>query len=194
MTDQFIGAYFHTFHTSYPLLHEATFRAQASAIIPTPNVASWELLFKTVLATGAWCMNFPIPDGGIQALLSAADGIPNSLLLGCGSLCTIQSFTLISLHLQKLNRPNIAYVYHGAAVRMAISLGLHREFPVWKISPLDREIRCRLWWSLYLFDSGQSVTLGRPILLPTRRMMDISMPLNIHDSVCFQSSQLWTSS
>lgn len=110
MTDQFIGAYFHTFHTSYPLLHEATFRAQASAIIPMPNAASWELLFKAVLATGAWCMNFPSPDGGIQALLSAADAIPNSLLLGCGSLCTIKAFIFMSLHLQKLDRPNIAFV------------------------------------------------------------------------------------
>lgn len=70
--------------------------------------------FKAVLATGAWCMNFPSPDGGIQALLSAADAIPNSLLLGCGSLCTIKAFIFMSLHLQKLDRPNIAFVYHGA--------------------------------------------------------------------------------
>lgn len=183
MTDQFVNAYFHHFHTSYPLVHEGTFRAQVSEIIPKPDDVSWPLLFETILAIGAWCMGFPTPDGGTHALLSAADAIPNSILLGSGSLCFVQAFTLMSLHLQRLNRPNIAYVYHGAAVRVAISLGLHREFPAWKISPHDREVRRRLWWCLYLFDSGQSVTLGRPILLPARRMMDIKMPLNIHDTV-----------
>lgn len=186
MVDQFISAYFHDFHTFYPLLHEPTFRAQVSAIIPKPELASWGLLFKVVLATGAWCMNFPNPGGGVQALLNAADAIPNSLLLGSGSLCTVQALTLMSLHLQRLDRPNIAYVYHGAAVRMAISLGLTREFPGWKISPLDREIRRRLWWCLYLFDSGQSITLGRPVLLPSPQMMDVRLPLNIHDTVCLR--------
>lgn len=184
VTDQFVSAYFQHFHTSYPLLHEATFRAQASEIIPKPDEASWQLLFNTVLATGAWCMGFPAADGGISVLLNCADAIPNSNLLGTGSISIIQAFALMSLHLQKLNRPNIAYVYHGAAVRMAVSLGLHREFPAWKISPHDREVRRRLWWCLFLFDSGQSITLGRPILLPTLRTMDIKLPLNIHDSVC----------
>lgn len=129
-------------------------------------------------------MGFPAADGGIGVLLNSADAIPNSNLLGTGSISIIQAFALMSLHLQKLNRPNIAYVYHGAAVRMAVSLGLHREFPAWKISPHDREVRRRLWWCLFLFDSGQSITLGRPILLPTLRTMDIKLPLNIHDSVC----------
>ena len=183
VADQFVDAYFDHFHTAYPIIHEATFRAQYSEIIPRPDGGVWPLLFKTVLAIGAWCMDFQIPDGGSQALLNSANMASNSNLLGSGNICVIQALALMSLHLQRQNRPNIAWVYLGAAVRMAMSLGLHKEFPEWKISHHDREVRRRVWWCLYLFDSGESITLGRPILLPSQSTMDVKGFLNVPDTV-----------
>jgi transcriptional regulatory protein GAL4 len=62
-----------------------------------------------------------------------------------------------------------------------MSLGLHKEFPGWKISLLQREIRRRLWWGVFIFDSGAAKTFGRPILLPEDSVMDAKQVLNIHD-------------
>lgn len=68
----------------------------------------------------------------------------------------VQAFTLLSNLTQKRNRLNAGSVYlgmtsmkpksrvdmmSGIAVRMAIGLGLHRELPLWRITPFERETR-----------------------------------------------------
>ncbi|CAM1504648.1 Fc.00g022390.m01.CDS01 [Cosmosporella sp. VM-42] len=52
--DFLIDAYFRHFHTTYPLLHEATFRAQYNEVIPRPPEEAWSLLTRSVFAIGAW--------------------------------------------------------------------------------------------------------------------------------------------
>lgn len=58
-----------------------------------------------------------------------------------GSLELVQGFCLLSNLAQKRNKVNSGSVYLGIAVRMAIGLGLHRELPLWSISPFEREVR-----------------------------------------------------
>ncbi|PNH45320.1 hypothetical protein VD0004_g2528 [Verticillium dahliae] len=82
----------------------------------------------------------------------------------------------------KRNKPNTGSNFLGLATRMALSLGLHRELPDWRINKLQREMRRRVWWGLYIFDSGASTTFGRPILLPDTEAMDVRPVLNIHDA------------
>lgn len=183
MTTTFVDAYFYHFHTAYPIIHEATFRAQFSEIIPKPKGDAWHLLFMTILTIGAWCIDHRNANQGSHGLLTSAEMASKTNLFGGGSLLMVQALALLSLHLQRLNRPNIAWVYLGAAVRMAISLGLHRELPEWSISLHDREMRRRVWWCLYMFDSGESATLGRPILLPSLDTMDVRKPCNVPDTV-----------
>ncbi|OQV00872.1 Fungal specific transcription factor domain-containing protein [Cladophialophora immunda] len=183
LADQFLDAYFQQFHTAYPIVHEATFRAQYAEIIPRPDSEAWQLLLKTVLAIGAWCTGFRVSEGNTHDPFVVADVIPNSNLLSSGNICTIQALTIMSLHLQRLNRPNIASVHLGAAVRIAMSLGLHKEFPNWKISHHEQEVRRRVWWCLWFLDSGLSITLGRPVLLPDQTTMDVKPPLNVPDTM-----------
>ncbi|EHL01383.1 putative Uncharacterized transcriptional regulatory protein C1F7.11c [Glarea lozoyensis 74030] len=71
--------------------------------------------------------------------------------------------------------------YLGLAVRTAVSLGLHKDFSAWQITPLQREMRRRVWWGLFIFDSGASITFGRPVLLPQPGLMDVSEVLNIDE-------------
>lgn len=77
-----------------------------------------------------------------------------------------------------------SWLVKGIALRLAIGLGLHRELPFWNISPFDREVRwapksCpfdmdwsiprrrRTWWVVVSFDSGSTITFGRPIVSMT---------------------------
>jgi transcriptional regulatory protein GAL4 len=72
----------------------------------------------------------------------------------------------------------------GIAFRMALGLGLHREISYndGEQNTLSKEIRRRVWWILYMVDSGFSITMGRPTTA-SDAFIDAQMPKNIEDSV-----------
>ena len=181
LTLNLIDAYFVHYHTVYPIVHEATFRAQCNEAIHPTNDRAWSLLHRIILAIGAWCIGCELTSPQDEDVLLTPDFAP--IVFGCGNISLVQGLALLATYLHKQNRPNTAWNYVGLAVRVAISLGLHKEFSDWKISPLQRETRRRVWWSLYMFDSGASGTFGRPVLLPTSDMIDTVQPLNVSDEV-----------
>lgn len=179
----FIDAYFHHYHTVYPFLHEATFRAQYSGQTPRPKTTTWKILLNTVLALGAWSIgdeNSTMDDTFYHEITRLSQDMS---VFEVGNLALVQALLLLSNYTQKRNKPNTGWNYLGLAVRMALSLGLHKEFPEWKISLLQREMRRRVWWGIYIFDSGASITFGRPVMLPDNGVMDTNQVLNIHEEV-----------
>ena len=182
----FIDAYFLYYHSSYPFIHEATFRAQYSGVLPRPKGKTWPILLNSVLAIGSWCVgddDSTIDRTYYQEVNSLWQD--DASVFEAGNLALVQALLLLSNYTQKTNKPNTGWNYLGLAVRMALSLGLHKEFPGWNISPLQREMRRRAWWGLYIFDSGASITFGRPILLPEASIMDTNHVLNIHEEVSY---------
>ncbi|KFY15564.1 hypothetical protein V492_01905 [Pseudogymnoascus sp. VKM F-4246] len=177
----FIDAYFQYYHTTYPFLHEQTFRAQYAGQSPRPRGETWPILLNTVLALGAWNV------GGEESTLDDTfyhevnSHSQDNSVFEVGNLALVQALALLSNYTQKRNKPNTGWNYLGLAVRMALSLGLHKEFPGWKISDLQREMRRRVWWGVYVFDSGASITFGRPVLLPENNIIDANLVLNIHE-------------
>lgn len=178
-----LDAYFSHYHLTYPFIYEPTFRDQLNGILPRPPGHTWALLYNAVLTLGAWCI------GDDDSMLDdifyrrAAQISAENSAFESGNLTTVQALLLLSNYAQKRNRPNTGWNYLGLAVRMAMSLGLHKEFPNWDISLLQREIRRRVWWGVYCFDAGASITFGRPVLLPDPGVMDAEEVLNIHDEV-----------
>lgn len=141
------------------------------------------MLLNSVLALGAWCIGddqFAMDDYFYQRLVQVSG---DSSVFETGNLALVQALLLLSNYTQKRNRPNTGWNYLGLAVRTAVSLGLHKEFSQWDITPLQREMRRRVWWGLFIFDSGASITFGRPVLLPDSGIMDASQVLNIHEEV-----------
>jgi transcriptional regulatory protein GAL4 len=177
----FIDAYFLNYHTSYPFVHEPTFRAQFNEPSLRPHGTAWHILLNTILALGAWCIGDDSSDLDITFYQEARGYLQQASVFETGNLTLVQGLLLLSNYAQKRNKPNTGWNYLGLAVRMAMSLGLHKEFPGWKISLLQREIRRRLWWGVFIFDSGAAKTFGRPILLPEDSVMDAKQVLNIHD-------------
>lgn len=142
------------------------------------------MLLYTIMALGAWCLdnnNAELDDELYHLALSFGDA---ESLFASADLTFVQALILFSNLSQKRNKPNTGSNFLGLATRMALSLGLHRELPEWNISLLQREMRRRVWWGLYMFDSGASTTFGRPILLPGEEAMDVRPVLNIDDEVC----------
>jgi transcriptional regulatory protein GAL4 len=120
------------------------------------------MLSNVILGLGAFCDSQPM--SVIDYFLERATSGIVADHLETGSLVLVQAFTLLSNLAQKRNKPNAGSTYLGIAVRMAIGLGLHRELPRWNITAFEREERRRVWWVVFIFDSGACITFGRPIV------------------------------
>jgi transcriptional regulatory protein GAL4 len=184
LSTSLIDAYFQNYHVCYPFVHEASFRAQYHEIVPRPSKQSWDLLYHAILALGAWTSNndhVGLEDYLYRRALTLGQ---QESVFEAASLTSIQALVLLSNLSQKRNSPNTGWNLLGLAVRTALSLALHRELPHWNISLIEREARRRVWWGLYIFDSGASVTFGRAIMLPDEDSMNVHSVLNIDDEVC----------
>ncbi|KAF3024197.1 hypothetical protein E8E14_010141 [Neopestalotiopsis sp. 37M] len=179
ITDTMIDAYFSTYHVSYPIVHEPTFRAQYSEVIPQPHGRSWHILAYIVAALGVYSSTQKYSDLEFQ-LFSHARSMLSFNFLEMGNSSLVAAITLFSNYQQKRDKPNSGYNYLGLAVRMATGLGFHKEFPGWNISPLKMEMRRRIWWALCVFDVGATITFSRPILWPLDGV-EVSFPLNVTD-------------
>ncbi|KAH8801436.1 fungal-specific transcription factor domain-containing protein [Xylogone sp. PMI_703] len=173
-------AYFSLYHRSYPILHEATFRAQFMEIIPRPPGNAWQVLLYIVSAIGAWSTATQ-PTEVDLGLFEAAKSRFSIDLIETGSIILVQALALLSNYAQKRNRPNSSYNYYGLARRIAMGIGLHKEFSNWQPNFLALEVRRRVWWCLYVFDIGSIITFSRPLDFP-QSGIEAELPLNVHDS------------
>ena len=65
------------------------------------------------------------------------------------SLESTQACFLMGLFLLPTNVSDLSYLYHGIALKKAISAGLHRRITGSDLGPRVLQVRNRLWWSLY---------------------------------------------
>lgn len=184
VSDAMIDAYFRLFHTCYPLVHEPTFRAQYAGVIERPHGKAWSVLAYIIAAIGVFTSGIKANNLDL-ALFAHAKSFMSISFLESGNLTMVQFLILMSNYLQKRNKPNSGYNYLGIAVRMAMGIGLHKEFQGWKISPLKMEIRRRIWWCLSVFENGCTYTFSRPLMWP-KEGVETALPMNIHDRVFMQ--------
>jgi transcriptional regulatory protein GAL4 len=178
--EPFVDAYFSLFHRSYPIIHEATFRAQFTEVIPRPTGNAWQVLLFVVAAVGVWTTTTEPTDVDL-ALFEEAKARLSIDMLETGNLILVQALTIISNYMQKRNKPNSGYNYTGLARRIAMGIGLHKEFPTWEASLFATEMRRRIWHCLYIFDVGAIITFSRPLDFPGDGV-DVGLPMNVHDT------------
>lgn len=175
--DAAIDGYFGLYHNSYPLVEEHTFRAQYAQVIPRPSGRSWHALAFIIAAIGHFTTATG-PTDTDHRLFRAAQSNMSVASLETGNITLVQTLTLMSNYLQKRNKPNSGYNYLGLALHMGMGLGLHKEFVGWDISPLDMEMRRRVWWCMFVFNVGAAITFGRPLAWPNKNV-EVSLPLNV---------------
>ncbi|KAH8812849.1 hypothetical protein F5884DRAFT_786537 [Xylogone sp. PMI_703] len=107
-------------------------------------------------------------------------------LSNCGFLRTSDRECLTALYLYLMSVrpctvPQSLSSMMGVAVRIAQRMGIHSEVALAKCTPLEAEMRRRLWWSLILFDArvGEMASSKTATLTPT---WDCKIPLNVNDS------------
>lgn len=106
--DSAIDAYFASYHLQYPMVHEPTFRAQYSSIIPRPNGKAFEALVYMIGAFGVFSTVTTTDEKSNDdlKLFEAAKLNVKIDVLEKGNLTLLQVLVLMSNFLQKRGKPN----------------------------------------------------------------------------------------
>ncbi|PYH69058.1 fungal specific transcription factor domain-containing protein [Aspergillus vadensis CBS 113365] len=136
-------------HPSFPIIGTTPFGAQFRAFFNNANLRpgnKWLAVLNVVFAIAARATVLSMDNGSFHH----------------PDLQQLQVEGLTALYMLSLGHINRAWRICGGAVRGALGLGLHLRNMSKSASDTSREIRYRVWWSLYMLDHRLSMVTGRP--------------------------------
>ncbi|KAI1323135.1 fungal-specific transcription factor domain-containing protein [Xylariaceae sp. FL0255] len=92
----------------------------------------------------------------------------------------MQALCLYLLALRCYGSTQSCWALTGLVIRLAQGMGLHRDGAYLELSPLETEIRRRVWWAIMLLDL-RCAEESDTELATSDLMFDTKMPLNIND-------------
>ncbi|KAH6972930.1 fungal-specific transcription factor domain-containing protein [Ilyonectria sp. MPI-CAGE-AT-0026] len=189
-----LDSYIHNTHWYQLVVHEPSFRLEFNEMIRCgsiqPHRFSFLVLSMVVLAMGCTFANERAidqirPGFDLKALQKKMIRKVEANFLEIFEIPTIESAqvgTLLTTYLGfHDNRPRRAYVVLGAALKAALSIGLHNESSWREIDPTQREIRKRCWLTLCISETFIAVNCGRPSLI-NQTHWETKMLRNIDDT------------
>ena len=168
-----LNSYFYHVHPLMPMVDEASF--WRTWLYSDRSDSPWLALLNVVFALGSLASGTAADEGHRVFYLRARSHLCLESF-GSNNILLVQALGLLSgYYLHWLNRPNEASGLMGATLRMATSLGLHREFGESQSRlrdesgsssdiEADAETRRRTWWTLFVLDTWANMTTGRPPL------------------------------
>lgn len=172
--DALLSAYFMTYGSMFPFLHEPTFRKAYNEYKATGFAKfrrPWLGLLNMIFALAS---NID-QSGKIPAkerfktsygFFVRAVSLCSQSSMRTVSLDIVQYLLLAVLYLQGTQRSIQTWSVHGILVRTAIALGLHSEQSGQGLDPIQQEVRRRTWLTIYCLDKLLSVAFGRPPSIP----------------------------
>ena len=161
--ESLIAAFFEHINPDFPVLHEASFREAYEGWLADPPHAdpAWLCSFLCVLLLARRVARVSFPEDQerlwwrrVQTLLP--------VVIFTSSVAAVQAMMLAAMHLHNTNHRDACWNLTGTAVRIAFAIGLHQDKVSTLQTPLTRELRKRLWWTLYAFEQIQVSSYDRP--------------------------------
>ena len=204
--DKLLGAYWVSSHTFYPFIHQMSFEERYASIWSTETTSlvndtniyavlsdvDFYCLANTIFAIGALC--------SADVALAQREQIGSMFFnrvrryldlstFGRGSIPIVQTLLLAGQYLQTTDQSGWCWIMIGAAIRIAQSIGAHREPQCCKDdrcaskshTQLEVEMRRRTWSGCVLFDRILSLLYGRPLMIHPASGQAIALPLAIDD-------------
>ncbi|KAI1802711.1 fungal-specific transcription factor domain-containing protein [Daldinia bambusicola] len=188
--DACVHAFFQNVHPNFLLFHRLTFQTAYEKMW-----RCWEShrgknakgrIRETSVSVGWLCCLYMIIVLGSRSLPQNADSVDFQRkwfarveqlppLIGTSSLPNVCAYMLLSLYYHNTNDRTSAWTFHGAACRLAIALGMHRESASGIFGTIERQLRKLVWWTLYGYEQFLCCSLGRPSAIDDREM-DVGMP------------------
>ncbi|KAF2647909.1 hypothetical protein K491DRAFT_708989 [Lophiostoma macrostomum CBS 122681] len=173
------SSYFTNWHPPYPFLHAPTVlglfeKLQQNGVPPADTHDNFEMItVRSIMSTSLAdrrqsqiCSEPRIPNVLVFETYDQAIGSLQRALSRPASVCSLQAALSVQVFLVSMLRLNAASRLGGLIIRMALQLGLHRcpnRFP--SFSSQDRELRQRLFWSIYCIDRLICQSMGLPLSL-----------------------------
>ncbi|PWY95039.1 hypothetical protein BO94DRAFT_530928 [Aspergillus sclerotioniger CBS 115572] len=161
--DGLIRAYFDYVNVDFPILHEASFLHTFDIWRVSPHSVErpWVCGLLCVLILGRRISPLGTAETQQQKWWTHIELILPSIIF-TSNIHSIQAFMLAALHLHNTNHRDACWTLTGAAARIAIAIGLHRDETICKGPRLAQELRKSLWWTLYSFEQIQVSSHDRP--------------------------------
>lgn len=177
--EYFLGMFWQSYHCTYPILDETEFKEHYKSLwVSVGHSRKPSALVDIVLAI---CMQYgiaflPRKDSSIDA--KAKIDVNDATIAGrwyyhrcqtlltaeleSPSISTLQCHILTVVYLSNASFQNMAHITLATGMRIAQVLGLHLEPPV-HMPRAQRELRKRIWWTLYALEVKVCMKFGRPI-------------------------------
>ena len=176
--DYFLSLFWQSYHCTLQIVDEVEFKEHYRSLWTTPgSPRKPSALVDIILAI---CMQYGVafaPRNGLteERPVDVDDNDATiagrwlyrrsqTLLLGdleSPSIMTLQYYIFSVYYLCVASFQNMAHTILAVAVRTAHILGLHLEPPE-ALPRKERELRKRIWWTLYTLESKTCMKLGRP--------------------------------
>ncbi|OOF93071.1 hypothetical protein ASPCADRAFT_33782, partial [Aspergillus carbonarius ITEM 5010] len=175
-------AYFDIVHLQFPILHEPSHWETVENIYADAEVtAVHEFQVLMVIAIGASILSrrtkvMLSAEGYFASAMKLVDGVMKTSSVGVAQC-------ILLLQMYVLNNPTSGlslWTLHHHGLALAIELGLHRNLPASHFTPLEREVRRRIFWCTYTIDRLLSTLMGRPMGVVDEQC-DLNYPLDIDD-------------
>ena len=148
---------FHYFDTARFSVELDNFYASVNS--PLRLDSAFVCLAHATFALGSQWATLVRPEGTTRAP-SPEDGDPGRIfyqqarslipdIIELNSIRTVQATFVIGVYLLPASAISSSYVYLGLALRKALALDLHQESEETSISETEKELRRRMWWTVY---------------------------------------------
>ena len=95
-------------------------------------------------------------------------------------IIVLQAFVIFLICLRRNSDARVIWTLTGLVVRIAQTIGVHRDGSHFGLAPFEVELRRRLWWQVCILDTRASEDHGcDPTII--EQTFDTKMPLNIND-------------
>ncbi|PVH93292.1 hypothetical protein DM02DRAFT_619357 [Periconia macrospinosa] len=112
---------------------------------------------------------------GLEQALARANFLIND------EMVILQAFIIFMVLMRRNDDARKIWTLTGLAVRMAQTLGIHRDGAHFNLTPFEIEMRRRLWWQVCILDARASEDHGcDPTIVEAQ--FDTKMPLNVNDT------------
>ncbi|KAI1835735.1 transcriptional regulator family: Fungal Specific TF [Penicillium roqueforti] len=181
-----MASFFSYAEANWYYFDESSFRKQLfelydSDLSPTYPSLKFICLALTVFAMGSQFVHLYHADNSIalEAMTVVQAGIPGTRyfqhaqklvpqIIASPSLEGLLSCLLLALYVLPIHSTETCYTYLGLALRIAISLGLHRKSTNSALSPSLSELHNRVFWTTYSIERMVALSLGYPETLQTK--------------------------
>ncbi|KAI9650202.1 hypothetical protein NHQ30_000215 [Ciborinia camelliae] len=169
IADDLIGSFFDRVHPSFLLFRRRSFGERYGLMLSELDhtdiqdvEVGWLCSVLMVMVLGAQALQ--PHEAYMELIRQYVEWVEDKIsqLLFTSSLVNIQALLLLQLYQHNSSERNKAFMMLGAASRMAINLGIHRDAAIKDLDPIESQVQRRVWWTIYQFEHNSCTILGRP--------------------------------